>query len=294
VVVTVKWVVIALIVIVVIVVARQFRATQAGRDRRRGVDAAELAAVTGAAEEDVTVFGEELQQLDTDLAGRDIDEATRADYQRALDSYEAAKKSLAAVRHPEEVRHVTEILEDGRYAVACVEARVAGAPLPVRRAPCFFNPQHGPSVRDVTWSPAGGAPRDVPACELDAQRVESGAEPDARKVMVGSRRMPYWEAGPTYTPWAAGYFGGFGVMNALFMGTLLGASFGAFDGGSDGGSDEGASEGADSEYDAGASDSGYDAGGYEGGYDGGGYDGGGFDGGGFGGFDGGGFDGGGF
>ena len=36
-------------------------------------------------------------------------------------------------RAPQEIRHVTSILEDGRYAVACVKARVAGAPLPVKR-----------------------------------------------------------------------------------------------------------------------------------------------------------------
>jgi hypothetical protein len=270
-----KWVVIALIVLVVIVIARQLKAAQAGRGRSRGVDPAQLAAVNQAAEEDVTVFGEELQRLDGDLAGRDIDESTRADYQRALDCYEAAKESLAAVQHPDEVRNVTEILEDGRYAVACVLARVAGQPLPARRAPCFFNPQHGPSVRDVTWRPAGGTPRDVPACELDAQRVEAGAEPDSRKVMVGSRRTPYWEAGSTYAPWAMGYFGAFGLMNMVFMGTLLGASFGAFDGGFDGSYDEGYADGA-----AESSDTGYDGGGDAGGFDGGGFDGGGFDGGG--------------
>ncbi|MFP5283125.1 MAG: hypothetical protein ACLGIF_06720, partial [Actinomycetes bacterium] len=117
-----------------------------------------------AADEDVTKFGEELQRLDSEVAGHALDEAMQQDYQRALDAYEDAKTSLDAVRKPDEIRHVTEILEDGRYAVACVKARIAGDPLPAKRPPCFFNPAHGPSSRNVSWAPPGGAPRDVPAC----------------------------------------------------------------------------------------------------------------------------------
>src|SRR5215218_1367827 len=105
-----------------------------------------------AADEDVTKFGEELQRLDSDVAGHPLDEAMQQDYQRALDAYDNAKMSLDAVTRPEEIRHVTEILEDGRYAVACVKARVAGEPLPAKRPPCFFNPAHGPSSQDVTWA----------------------------------------------------------------------------------------------------------------------------------------------
>ena len=86
---------------------------------------------------------------------------------------------------PDDVRHVTEILDDGRYAIACVRARAAGEPLPTRRPPCFFDPRHGLSVTDVPWTPPGGATRDVPACALDAERVAAGADPDSRMVMVG-------------------------------------------------------------------------------------------------------------
>ena len=82
-----------------------------------------------AADEDVTKFGEELQRLDSDVAGHALDEAMQQDYQRALDAYDNSKMSLDAVTKPEEIRHVTEILEDGRYAVACVKARIAGEPL---------------------------------------------------------------------------------------------------------------------------------------------------------------------
>ncbi len=267
------------------------------------ISAADLASARQAADEDVTVLGEQLQSLDLELAGRQLDEATRQDYERALDSYDAAKQSVEAVRQPQDLQHVTSILQDGRYAIACVRARVAGQALPQRRPPCFFDPQHGPSVRDVMWSPDGGRTRSVPACALDAERVEAGAAPHTRQVMVGAQRVPYWQAGPAFAPWTVGYFGTFGVMDMLFMGTMMGGlmggfgGFGDFDGSYDQGYDQGYDAGQDNgsggDYsggDGGGSDGG--GGGYDGG--GGGYDGGGggYDGGG--GFDsGGGFDGGG-
>src|SRR3954470_12200081 len=125
---------------------------------------AELEPVRKLAFEDVTALGEELQQLDLDLAGHQLDPGQNADYQRALDAYESAKTAADRIGQPEDVKHVTEILEDGRYAMACVRARVAGEPLPARRPPCFFDPRHGLSVEDGSYAPPGGAPRDVPAC----------------------------------------------------------------------------------------------------------------------------------
>src|SRR6476469_8297555 len=192
---------------------------------------AELEPVRKMAYEDVTALGEELQQLDLDLAGRELGPGENSDYQRALDAYESAKTAADSITAPEQVRHVTEILEDGRYAMACVRARVAGEPLPTRRPPCFFDPRHGLSVEDVPYTPPGGSPRDVPACALDAERVRAGAEPDIRKVMVGSQRVPYWQGGRAYQPYAQGYFGGFGMMDMMFMGMLFG---GGFDGIGDG------------------------------------------------------------
>ena len=72
----------------------------------------------------------------------------------------------------------------------------------------------------------------MPACALDAERVRAGADPDARQVMVGSQRMPYWQAGGAYQPYAMGYFGAFGPMEWMFMGMLFS---GGFDAGGDGG-----------------------------------------------------------
>ena len=171
---------------------------------------AELEPVKKLAFEDITALGTELQDLDEDLAGHELDKGTRADYQRALDAYESAKFSGDYMTKPEEITNVTKILDDGRYAIACVRARAAGQPLPARRPACFFDPRHGMAVEDVLYAPPGGVERDVPACALDAERVKAGAEPDTRLVMVGSERVPYYQGGRAYAPYAAGYFGSFG------------------------------------------------------------------------------------
>jgi hypothetical protein len=258
------------------------------RSQARALEArrAELEPVKKLAYEDITTLGTELQDLDGELAGTPLDAGARADYQRALDAYEAAKTAGEQLAAPEHVRHVTEILEDGRYAIACVRARVAGEPLPTRRPPCFFDPRHGLSVTDVEYAPPGGAPRPVPACALDAERVHAGADPDVRQVMVGSQRMPYWQAGPAYAPYAAGYFGAFLPMNMLFAGMMIGGMGGFGMGFGDGFGEGGDHEGADAE----GGDAGGDAGGdFDGGDVGGGGDFGGF-GGDFGGGDFGGFD----
>ncbi|WP_250573518.1 hypothetical protein [Nonomuraea sediminis] len=239
------------------------------KKKQRAIQQAkDLAAVKQTVEEDVTKFGEEITALDTDvqLTGQGGQHIT--EWQQALDSYDKAKTQLAAVQRAEQVRDVTQTLEDGRYALAVVKAKVGNLPIPERRAPCFFNPQHGPSVRDVRWAPPGGAVRDVPACAADAEAVERGFDPQMREVMVDGQRRPYYDAGPAYQPYAYGYYGGFGdVMTGMFIGTLLGSSFGGW---------------------------GWGGGGYGAGYAEGFQDGGGGDGGGFGDFGGGGGDGGGW
>lgn len=224
-----------------------------------------LERVRSAANEDVTKLGEEVAALDTVTAGVQLNEATRQDYQHALDSYETAKTSLDAMQRTEDVKQVTEALEDGRYAVASVKARMAGEPLPVRRPPCFFNPQHGPSTDDVEWAPAGGIRRPVPACAADAERVRAGADPIMRKVVAedGTRR-PYWEAGPAYSQYGAGYFGAYamsGLLPGVLLGSMLVGGFGtSWEGTGDAGGDTGGDSGGDAGGDYGSGDSGGDAG----------------------------------
>lgn len=90
----------------------------------------ELAPVKKLAFEDITAFGVDLQELDYELSGHDLDAGANADYQRALDTYESAKTAGDSITEPEDIRHVTSIVEDGRYAIACVRARVEDAPSP--------------------------------------------------------------------------------------------------------------------------------------------------------------------
>src|SRR5680860_1049988 len=140
------------IAVAAVVVSLIVKATQRRALARKE---AELEPVRKFAFEDVTALGEELQLLDIEMAGRELDPGEHADYQRALDAYESAKRAADKIEEPEHVKNVTEILEDGKYAMACVRARVAGQPLPTRRPPCFFDPRHGLSVEDVPYTPPG-------------------------------------------------------------------------------------------------------------------------------------------
>ena len=206
-------VLVLLAVAVFVVVRRRNKQLAAERAVR------ELEPVKKLAFEDVTALGVELQDLDLELAGSRSTPGANADYQRALDAYEAAKTAADRIERPEQVQDVTKILDDGRYAIACVRARVAGEPLPAAPAAVLLRPAARPVGRGRDLCRRSAAPtRQVPACALDAERVRAGAEPDARQVMVGTQRVPYWQGGPAYRPYAAGYFGGFGPMDWIFMG----------------------------------------------------------------------------
>jgi uncharacterized membrane protein YgcG len=244
------------------------------RRNKRQRELTQLKQVRGALDEDITAYGEELASLELDPRDGSVPAEARDEYSTALDLYETAKSAAARAEAPGHLRPVTGALERGRWLLACVRARLNGENLPERRPPCFFDPRHGPSVADVTWTPAGGVPREVPACQADVVRLQEGEEPDSRLVTVDGERRPYWEAGPAYSAWAAGYYGAF--LPAMLWGTMLGSAMATGPAYADAGS-----------YDTGGVDSGgYDSGGFDGGgFDSGGFDGGGFDGGGFGGFD---------
>ncbi|WP_330173436.1 hypothetical protein OG875_07490 [Streptomyces sp. NBC_01498] len=257
---------------------RRNRLRQEERDRQA------LARLRVVVDEDITAYGEELDRLDFHPGEKGADDAMRADYERALDAYEKAKSLMDGAGHPRDVRAVTEELEDGRFSLASLAARREGTPLPERRPPCFFDPRHGPSVKDVDWSPPpAGARRPIPVCAADAARLEDGDDPMTRMVQTEYGPRPYYDAGPVYGPWAGGYFGG-GVLPGLLVGTLLGSAltgpaYAADYGGGDYTGYDGGPGGPDG---SGGGDfgggSGFDGGGFGGGGDFGG--GGGFDGGG--------------
>ncbi|MFI9648008.1 hypothetical protein ACIHAA_17165 [Streptomyces sp. NPDC052040] len=193
-----------------------------GRRRREEEQRAALERLRVVVDEDITAFGEELDRLDFQPGEPGADDAMRQDYERALNAYDQAKSAMAAAQHPEDVKAVTQALEDGRFSLAVLAARREGRPLPDRRPPCFFDPRHGPSVADAVWTPSGGAPREVPVCAADRIRLADGLEPAVREVDTEWGRRPYWDAGPAYGPWAGGYFGG-GILPGLLFGTVLGS-----------------------------------------------------------------------
>jgi hypothetical protein len=174
------------------------------RRRGRRADDEELLAAQAMADEDTTLLGEQLQRVEAPVEA--MAPATRLDYQSALDAYESAKRAVPRLRSADAVSTVVDTLSTGRYALACVEARLAGRPVPELRVPCFFNPQHGPSVRDVVWTSAVRGTRTVPACAQDAARVARGESPPVRQIRVGSTLAPYWEAGAAYLPYDENYF----------------------------------------------------------------------------------------
>ena len=77
--------------VLAVVAGRRAQAAQLERSR------AELEPVKKLANEDVTAFGVDLQDLDAELLGRELDAGARADYQRALDAYESAKVAVTRI-----------------------------------------------------------------------------------------------------------------------------------------------------------------------------------------------------
>ncbi|MDJ0346120.1 hypothetical protein QMK19_18495 [Streptomyces sp. H10-C2] len=202
--------------------AGAFALYRRSRKKREERERAELQALRVVVDEDITAFGEELDRLDFTPSEPGADDPMREDYTRALDAYEAAKAMMDAAAKPQDVRPVTEALDNGRFALATLAARRTGAPLPERRMPCFFDPRHGPSATDAQWAPPGGAARTVPACAADAARLADGEEPMSRMIQTAHGPQPYWNAGPAYAPWAGGYFAG-GILTGLLVGTMLGS-----------------------------------------------------------------------
>ena len=160
----------------------------ARRDRReQELQAAEeFRSARRLAREDVTVLGEQVAELDVDLEGSHSHEV-RDFHQETLDAYAAAAAAL-------EEGSVEELLNKGRYARAAVLALRADEPLPERHGPCFFNPQHGPAVTTVSWTPPHGTEREVEVCRNDAVRLDDGEAPDVRQVRVGDRYVPWYAA----------------------------------------------------------------------------------------------------
>ncbi len=227
------------------------------RSRKRNEVA--TAGVKKTLDEDITAFGEALDKLDVELSDPRLTADGLDDLQAALDQYELAKRAVAAMRSPEDAATVTAALDEGRWRMARVQARLAAQPLPEHRPPCFFDPRHGLSVADVPFAPAGGAVRDVPACQACAVAVTSGAAPDTRMVDSAGGPRPYYDSGREYAGYTSGYYRSHGdLFSTIFMATMIGNMLAgpAYMGAAGAGGDWGNSGGSDFGGDGGWGDSG--------------------------------------
>ena len=195
------------------------------RRRRAQRDREALTTGKAVAQEDMLALADDIRALDLDVEMPDVDRDAKERYGRAVEAYGRADRAYDTARRPQDLAAVSSALEEGRFEMASAKARLEGREPPERRPPCFFDPRHGPSERDVLWAPPGGEPREVPACAADALRLEEGSDPEQREVVVGGRTVPYYGV-PGLAPYAGGFYGLWG--GGLFPGFLLGSMFGGF------------------------------------------------------------------
>lgn len=188
---------IALGAVVVVGGAGAYTLVRRNRRRRAQEQQKALDKLRVVVDEDITAFGEELDRLDFHPAEPGADDAMRADYERALDSYEQAKSSMAAARRPEDVRAVTQALEDGRFSLALLAARRESKPLPERRAPASST--RGTARRSPTRSGrrsaaararSRSARRTGPAWRTAATRRSARSTPTTAAARTGTRARP--------------------------------------------------------------------------------------------------------
>lgn len=156
-------------------------------DRRPAVfaiaDTAGTERVRRQAQEAVIAFGQELENA-----------PVRDDLDRALDAYQAAAMTLDAATSLADLAGVLVLVNLGR----------GGRPL------CFFNPLHGPSARLVTWRLIGTREQlRVPACPVCQQAVSRHRPPEVLPDTTGRKHLPYLEADPGRSVWAATGYGAF-------------------------------------------------------------------------------------
>jgi len=154
--------------------------------------------VRRAARDDLATFAADARALEPAAASP----AAAEPYRAALQAYERAELACDRAHSPEDLRLVAATLVRGRDELARAAALLDGGEPPPARRPCFFDARHGPAAREVEWDS-----RRVAACAADAERVEEGAEPDVRHVLVDGRPVPYWDAPPEFRPWIEGQYG---------------------------------------------------------------------------------------
>ena len=77
-----------------------------------------------------------------------IDPQVQGRLRAGRDALHRGRREWERARRPQDLAPVAAALEEGRWAMASAKARMEGKEPPERRAPCFFDPRHGPSSRE--------------------------------------------------------------------------------------------------------------------------------------------------
>ncbi|MFD4632446.1 hypothetical protein ACFVYR_29825 [Streptomyces sp. NPDC058284] len=134
----------------------------------------------------ITAFGVALDEHDFSPGEPGSTDGMRADLGRALNAYDEAKRAFTGDRDREDALDVLRALDDGWHALACLDARRAGLPLPRRLPLCFFDARHGRAERELPWTPVDGAARNVAVCAACGVRIEDSHSGRGR-VFAASR-----------------------------------------------------------------------------------------------------------
>ncbi|MEV0281123.1 hypothetical protein AB0I22_32710 [Streptomyces sp. NPDC050610] len=169
---------------------------------RRARDESALAGI----EAEITAFGEALNSHSFSPGRPGATDAMRAELARALDAYEQAKRDFDGGRARTATLDVLRALDEGRHALACLDALLVGGPLPERMPLCFFDARHGRAVRQIRWAPPGGIARDIAVCAADGVRLAESPIPMAPRPEPAGRlsgAQPTPAKFPTTTPVSA-------------------------------------------------------------------------------------------
>ncbi len=160
------------------------------------------------AEDDLTTFRERLDAMQHRLGGAVVAATVAEHHRAALAAHRLAEGRLRAAAAPDDLVAAVGVIAAGRQRLAHVEAYVTADQPPADRPPCLFDPAHGPSVVDATWTSVRYGTRRVPVCLQDTALLAAGVPPDCRRVAVEGRTVAYWEAWDVAAPYLLGYFPG--------------------------------------------------------------------------------------
>jgi hypothetical protein len=107
--------------------------------------------------------------------------------------YRAALPALRSAETREAVLAVQTSVADAFFHRARSQAHDGGVEPPARSDPCAFNPQHGPAVTEVEWTPIGGPSAVYASCQGDADLVAAGMAPRARQIKLGDRSVAWYD-----------------------------------------------------------------------------------------------------